>query len=97
MVRIGTTDVSPEVEAPTILNIKVCASQDSPVGEGVTQAFSCGQIGRYLVVLLEKTPGILSLCEVGVFAEGIVILTVDTVVMIHFVRFCIHHTFRLTD
>ena len=48
MVRIGTTDVNPEVEAPTTLNIKVCASQDSPVGEGETQAFSCGEIGLWL-------------------------------------------------
>ena len=70
MVRIGTTYVSPEVEAPTIHNMEVCASRDSPVGEGETQAFSCGEMGRYLVVLLEQTAQYLTLCEVEVFAEG---------------------------
>ena len=96
MVRIGTTYVSPAVEAPTIHNVEVCASQDSPVGEGETQAFSCGKMGRYLVVLLEKTDGILTLCEVEVFAKGS-----------HsqgrycyngaLVCSCMYHTFLLTD
>ena len=67
MVRIGTTDVSPEVVAPTLQNIDVCGCQDSPVGAGVTQGFSCGATGRYLVVLLELPHGILTLCEVEVF------------------------------
>ena len=69
MIRIGTTDVSSEVVAPTVHNMKVCACQDSPVGEGETQAFSCGALGRYLVVLLETAEGTLTLCEVEVF-EG---------------------------
>ena len=37
--------------------------------------------GNRVVVVLEKT-GWLSLCEVEVFVEGIVILMVDTVTMI---------------
>ena len=69
MIRIGTTDVSPEVVAPTVHSMKVCACQDSPVGEGETQEFSCGETGRYLVVMLENTEGTLTLCEVEVF-EG---------------------------
>ena len=69
MVRIGTTEVSPEIVTPTVHNMKVCACQDRPVGEEETQAFSCGSTGRYLVVLLETAEGTLTLCEVEVF-EG---------------------------
>ena len=72
MIRIGTTDVSPEVEAPTLHNINVCASQDSGVPGGETQAFPCGETGRYLVVLLEKTKEVLTSCEVEVFEPGAV-------------------------
>ena len=68
MVRIGTTDVSNDTEAPTFQNMKVCACKDSQVGNGATEAFHCGETGRYLVVLTEKT-GDLTLCEVEVF-EG---------------------------
>ena len=67
MIQIGTTDVSPEVEAPTLHYIHVCASQDSGVPGGETQAFPCSETGRYLVVLLEKTEVVLTLCEVEVF------------------------------
>ena len=89
MVRIGTTYVSPAVEAPTVHNVEVCASQDSPVGEGETQAFSCGKMGRYLVVLLEKIDGILTLCEVEVFAKGSH-SRVDIVTMVlWYIRACI--------
>ena len=66
MIRIGTTDVSPEVLAPTVHNVKVCACQDTPVDDGATQAFQCKETGRYLVVLLEQEE-ILTLCEVQVF------------------------------
>ena len=48
MIHIGTTDVSPEVLAPTIYNIKVCACQDTPVGDGATQAFQCQETGDTL-------------------------------------------------
>ena len=67
MIRIGTTDVSPDVVASTVNNIKLCASQDTPVGHGVTQAFRCGTTGRYLVVLLDQR-GVLTLCGVEVFS-----------------------------
>ena len=66
MIRIGTTDVSPEVLAPAVHNIKVCACQDTPVVDGATQVFQCKETGRYLVVLLEQEE-ILTLCEVQVF------------------------------
>ena len=69
VIRIGMTDTSPEVTPPTINNMKVCACHDNPVGDGETQAFPCGTRGRYLVVLLEKAEGTLTLCEVEVF-EG---------------------------
>ena len=68
MIRIGTSDVNPEIVAPALHNMKLCACQDSPVGQGQTQAFQCGTRGRYLVVLLDKKIG-LTLCEVEVF-EG---------------------------
>ena len=68
-VRIGTTDVSPTTTAPTPTNFAICASQDPSVGAGVTQEFTCGGQGRYLVVLLEGTDKILTLCEVEVFAS----------------------------
>lgn len=68
-VRIGTTDVSPNITAPTPTNIAICASQDPAVGLGVTQEFSCGGQGRYLVVLLEGNNKILTLCEVEVYAS----------------------------
>ena len=71
MVRIGTTNVSPEVLAPTASNIKLCGCHDNPVDEGATETFQCEETGRYLVVLLEKEEGRLSLCEVQVF-EGTV-------------------------
>ena len=74
MIRIGTTDDSPEVVAPTIYNVRVCASQDSPVANGATQELYCGGTGRYLVVLLEKTE-YLTLCEVEAF-EGNTLHTV---------------------
>ena len=66
MVRIGTTDVSPETVAPTVNNIEVCASQDSPVGDGETHVFPCEGIGRYLVVILEQTVTLV-FCELEVF------------------------------
>ena len=69
MIRIGTTDVSPEIVAPTLHSMKVCACQDGPVGVGATETFPCGKRGRYLVVMLEKTEASLTLCEVEVY-EG---------------------------
>ena len=66
MIRIGTTDVSPEVVAPTVHSITVCACQDSHLDNGETKAFHCGATGRYLVVLLEKTESLV-MCEVEVF------------------------------
>ena len=71
-VRIGTTDVSPNTMAPAPTNIVICASQDPAVGAGVTQEFTCGGQGRYLVVLLEGTGKILTLCEVEVYASKVV-------------------------
>ena len=68
MIHIGTTDESPDDVAPTVHNMKVCACQDSPMGSGETKAFHCGETGRYLVVLLEKTESLV-MCEVEVF-EG---------------------------
>ena len=73
MIRIGMTDTSPEVTPPTIHTMKVCACQDNPVGDGETQALPCGTRGRYLVVLLEKAEGTLTLCEVEVF-EGMTVV-----------------------
>ena len=67
MVRIGTTDVSHQVLAPTVRNIKVCVCHDNPVGDGATQAFQREETGRYLVVLLEQTRVVLTLCEVKIF------------------------------
>ena len=69
MVRIGTTDVSPQVVVPTVHNIRVCACQDSRMGEGETKTFACGATGRYLVIILEKSgrSAVLTLCEVEVF------------------------------
>ena len=75
MIRIGTTDVSPAAKHPTLQNMKVCACQDSQVGNGATEAFHCGETGRHLVVLLEKTGG-LTLCKVEVF-EGNVLFRAD--------------------
>ena len=83
MIRIGTTNVSPKVVPPNVQNnvspkvvppnvqnIKVCACQDSPMGNGETKKFHCGATGRYLVVLLGKKE-YLSLCEVEVFEGNI--------------------------
>ena len=70
MIRIGTTNVSPDVVPPNVQNIKVCACQDSPMGNGETKKFHCEATGRYLVVLLEKE-GYLTLCEVEVFEGNI--------------------------
>ena len=66
MIRIGTSDVSPEDVIPTVHNIRVCACQDSPGVDGVTVTFQSGEIGRYLVILMEQK-GVLALCEVQVF------------------------------
>ena len=70
MIRIGTTNASPDVVSPTVQNIKVCACQDNPMGNRETKKFHCGATGRYLVVLLEKI-GYLTLCEVEVFKGNI--------------------------
>ena len=75
MVRIGTTDVSPQVLAPTVRNIKVCACHDNPVGDGAIQAFQYEETGRYLVVLLEQTQGVLTLCEVKIFGGTVPVRT----------------------
>ena len=71
MIRIGTTDENPEVVVPTAHNMRVCACQDSPVGQGETQAFQCGVAGKYVVILLQKTDVELTLCEVEVFEGNI--------------------------
>ena len=70
MISIGTTNVSPHVVPPNVMNIKVCACQDSPMGDAETKKFQCGTTRRYLVVLLQKT-GYLTLCEVEVFEGNI--------------------------
>ena len=77
MLRIGTSDVSPDVTAPTINNINVCACQDNPMSNGEIKEFPCGATGRYLVILLEKV-GEFSLCEVEVF-EGNVLYPVEAI------------------
>jgi hypothetical protein len=68
-VRIGMTDVSPTATPPTPSNIRICASKDPPVGDGATEVFPCAGQGRYLVVLLEGTSKMLTLCEVEVFVR----------------------------
>ena len=75
MLRIGTSNVSPDVKAPTISTINVCACQDSPMSNGETKAFPCGATGRYLV--LEKV-GEFSLCEAEVY-EGNVLYPVEAI------------------
>ena len=52
---------------PTVNSMKVCVCQDNPVGDGATETFQCDETGRYHVVLLEQTQGVLTLCEVQVF------------------------------
>ena len=79
MLRIGTTDVSPNVMAPTLNSINVCACQEHPMSNGEIKAFPCGATGRYLVILLEKV-GEFSLCEVEVF-EGNVLHHVEAIYM----------------
>jgi hypothetical protein len=67
-IRIGVTDTDPAVKAPTMDTIKVCACQNSPIAKGMTERFSCGATGRYLMILLEGVYTLI-LCEVEVF-EG---------------------------
>ena len=62
--RIGVTHTS---SAPTLQSIDVCACRDESVGSGVTEIVHCGKTGRYLVVILEGTREILTLCEVEVY------------------------------
>ena len=65
-IRIGTTDTSPAVKAPTLASMTVCACEEGDLAAGETRAFPCEASGQYVVILLEKTET-LTLCEVEVF------------------------------
>lgn len=69
MVRIGTTNQSPETVAPGLTNFEICHSYNPAVGPGITQGFYCGSTGRYLVIQLQQPDQILSICEVQVIEE----------------------------
>ena len=66
MLRIGTTDTSPETATPNLGNFQLCASEDEALGASEIRTFPCTTTGRYLVILLEQTSQFLTLCEVKV-------------------------------
>ena len=72
MVRIGTTNQSPETVAPDLTNFEICHSYNPYLGSGVTQGFYCGSTGRYLVIQLQQSSQFLNICEVQVFEERFV-------------------------
>ena len=66
----------------------ICAQQDSPVPTGATVSFTCGAIGRYLVIMLEYTER-LTMCEVQVFAG---MTNTFTLKLDMNMVFCVHYT-----
>ena len=68
---IGVTDSDPQSTTPLSLNeIKSCAKSDKELDLGSRTPFQCGEIGRYLVVFMNKRY-VLTLCEVFVYAGNI--------------------------
>ena len=65
MLRIGTTNTSPEDVSPNLNNFELCANEDEALGESEIRTFSCTTAGRYFVLLLEQYQ-YLTLCEVKV-------------------------------
>ena len=68
MLRIGTSDISPLLRAPTLTNFDRCATYDATVGSAETMSFTCTTTGRYLIIQIEVTTNALNLCEVKVYA-----------------------------
>lgn len=67
-IRVGMTEISPAVEAPTIETLILCASVDGVLQREIRLPMECVIRGRYLVIMLEKY-GYLTLCEVEIY-EG---------------------------
>ena len=72
-IRIGVTLNDPTEKRPTVKDMNVCASKDSPVDPD--EAFSCVGVGRYVVIINEDR-NYMSLCEVEVYANKGVYITV---------------------
>ena len=65
-IRIGTSNTSPDVQAPNVVNYDQCASQDTAMGDGETKSFPCQAEAKYVIVQLQASER-LTLCEVEVF------------------------------
>ena len=72
-IRVGVTDTDPAVTAPSMSSIEVCASRDDPVPLRDSVFLLCGAMGRYLVIILERTVAMV-LCEVEVFESKCIFL-----------------------
>ena len=64
--QMGTTNTSPQQQAPANGNYRVCATRGPALGRGETGSFDCNGTGRYVIVQL-KYSNYLTLCEVEVF------------------------------
>ena len=64
--QIGTTSISPAVEAPWLYNYAVCATRSGSLGAGAYETFICSAQARYVIIQL-RWRGYLTLCEVEVF------------------------------
>ena len=64
--QIGTTNTSPQAQAPAIGNYQACAHVGGALGAGETRSIACNGKGRYVIVQL-KGRNYLTLCEVEVF------------------------------
>ena len=58
---------SNDVIIPALNNYNVCVSWEPAIPSGWTQTFGCKTVGRYVIIQI-KGEGILTLCEVMVFA-----------------------------
>ena len=64
---MGTSNISPLVEAPDLTNFPLCNSYDGIVPGGATMSFDCAAIGRYFIIQTDVQVLELVLCEVKVF------------------------------
>ena len=67
----GTTDSDPNTTTPLMGNIRMCNHAEEPVGIGEVRTFPCTTMGRYVVIIRQKTNSTLTLCEVEVYGQSL--------------------------
>jgi len=78
-VRVGVSDVAPEASVipASPINMAMCGTHDPPVPCSATLTVTCppgGITGRYLIVQLEGSGNLLTICELTAYTSEFFIL-----------------------